>query len=218
MTVVDRRAEAVPAPYQSRVDAWTEEISKYSRTGKGQSKRVTSEWEQKKEIDRLLAQGGQLFFDILKPFKDLDWIKADNPDNPIVDFKSHDPRLRGLDREMFGYFDWGRWVTIHDYSKGTFGRDERATVTFGCSSQGRHGEKVIEMTFNGPIPDTSLGPQLIMRIEDRTESWIDPGKGGVVETVEEKNLRDYSSFDICKLAVSLAKIFAEEQLKRQQAT
>lgn len=218
MAVAERSSETSPLLYQSKIDAWIENIGVYQKKKEGTDEPRGSEWEEKEEIDGLLAQGGQLFFDILEPLKEHDWIKADNSDfHHKVYFDSGDPRLRGIDRNMFGDFAWGRSVTVHGYDEGDLGRDRKAaTITLGCSEQGRHGEKVIQMIYEGPIDGTTLGPQLIMRIEDRTESWVDPGKSGVVETVEEKNLCDFSSFDICKLAVSLAQIVAEEYSKKYQ--
>ena len=212
---IDRRPGFAPAPYQSRIDAWLEKISEYSQIGKSQDKLVTSEWEQGREIDRLLGEGGQVFFDILEPFKDLGWFKADNPDiYHEVYFRSTDPRLRGLDRDMFGGLTWGRRVTIHGYRKGFGGGDENVIVTLGCNEQGRHGEKVIDVHLNRHY--SKFPPDLIMRIEDRVESWVDPGEKGAVVTLEEKNLKDMSGLEICRLAVSLAHIFAEEYPKKHK--
>ena len=157
----------------------------------------------------LLTQGYQLFFEILEPLKETEWIQAEHPDIGYGVWlePGHDSRLSEF-AEVFGnrYDCWG--VEIYSLNRQRYGDERQASIRLRCARQSLHGEKILRVFLYEPPKSGYSTPQGQMYIEDKTASWLRTGAEGKLETSREKNLYDYPGLSLCKLAVVLADSFA----------
>lgn len=210
MGVGERATETAPAPLDERLLVWYHRVDNYPKS---------SEKVDKDAVEDLLTQGYQLFFEILEPLKETEWIQAEHPDlhhRVWLDECDYDNRLSEF-KELFGWLNnsWG--VEIYNYEKESFGDDVGASIRLSCGQQGTHGEKMIRVLYSPPAEHLFSHPRGQMYIEDTTASWLWSEAEGKLETEREKNLYDYPGLALCKLAVVLAEGFAKGHAKKQQA-
>lgn len=207
MAISERTPEAAPLSLEERTLVWFYRVHNHPREPKDNQ-----------STENILTQGYQLFFEILEPFKDSEWIQAEHPDlhyRAWLNFK-YDDRLSEFS-ELFGWLNdsWG--VEIYGYKKRYLSDDVEASMRLSCGQQGTHGEKMIRVLYIPPSKGGFSQPHGQMYIEDTTASWLRWGAGGKLETVQEKNLYDYSGLFLCKLAVALAEGFVKKHAEKQQA-
>jgi len=195
--VIASSTETPLSPYKSRFDAWCDKVSEY-RVGDEQDKQQAVE---------LLGQGYQLFFEMLEPLKNEDWLRSEKPDGEKeIYVRTNDSRLRGFDSKLFAgdtirYQEkWG--INIHSWNKFS---DESANLLIESAAHGSLGKKLVRIILK---PYFSFGPKGAMIIEDRILSYVGTFEEEVV-TTQDKRLSDYPALTICKLAVSCTQIFVE---------
>lgn len=198
--------ETALPPYKSRVDQWVDEVREYQ----------ASSQEPKSRTDKLLGQGYQLFFEILEPLKNEEWLSSENPNlEKGIYVRTNDPRLRRFDRELFAgdsirYQD--EWkVNIYNHYKSS---DEKAQLLIANAAHGSRGEKAIEIILK-PYYHSGLKGDMVY--DERFNSYVRAFKGGNIDITQDKRLSDYPALTVCKLAVSLAQIYTEETLRKMQS-
>lgn len=210
MVTGERNTETASLPLDEKLVVWYHRVDNYSESG---------EQVDKEAIEDLLTQGYQLFFEILEPLKETDWIQAEHPDIHHQvwlderDYSEKSSEFRGL----FGWLNnsWG--VEIYNYRKERLGDDLDASMRLRCGQQGTHGEKLIRVLYSPPTEVGFRYPHGQMYIEDTTASWLRSGEEGKLKTEQEKNLYNFSGLSLCKLAVALAEDFAKGHAKKQEA-
>ncbi len=212
MTGQERSTES-PLSLDERTLVWLDRVSKHPKGGELKDKWTTED---------LLTQGYQLFFEILEPLKETEWLQAEHPDlhyRTWLDSR-FDDRVSEF-RELFGRdfgvvlnHSWG--VEIYGYRKESFGDGVDARVRLSCGQQGTHGEKMLRVLYSPPREGSYSRPHGQMNVEDTTASWVRSGENGAVTTEREQNLYDFPGLSLCKLAVVLADSFAKDQATKLQ--
>lgn len=213
MTSQERSTES-SLSLDERTLVWLDRVGKHPKGGEPKDKSATED---------LLTQGYQLFFEILEPLKENEWIRADHPDlhyQTWLDSRFDDriSEFRGLfgrDFDVVLNHSWG--IEIYGYRKESFGNYINARVRLSCGQQGTHGEKMLRVLYSPPREGSYSRPSGQMYIEETTASWVRSGENGAVTTEQEQNLYDFPGLSLCKLAVVLADTFAKDQATKLQS-
>lgn len=210
MVTTPERTETTHLSLDEKLLVWLDRVDKHPRGNELTGTQST---------ENLLTQGYQLFFEILEPLREAEWIQAEHPDFHYNTWHNSrfDDRIKEF-QDLFDRFGGNLGIQIYDYGKASWFSDSvEASIRLSSGDGGIHGEKLIKVLYSPGSFLTYPNPQGQMYVEDTTASWVRPRANGEVKTEKEKNLYDYPGISICKLAVVLADSFAKDQVKKLQA-